>query len=201
MGGMLHKLSLIVTLLMALFPAISEAGMTTLADRELQEVFSQGFSSFTLVDGVARAEFNIDARTWTEIGSLKLGYYNDGATTGWDQDWTGVSLGSVDEDLVIKGIYIEAVFENIGNSATRSLKSVKFGTDGKSGTAGMTGSITATFTRFSGDIGSSTIDGHRLSTPFTSISFTNTGWYVSLNVDGTQKGWWVHWDNATTSGP
>jgi hypothetical protein len=204
-GGTLRRLFVIVTLLMALFPVLlgtdlnlspiaAEAGMTTLTDSELQEVSSQGFSSFTLVDGVARAQFDIKASTYTQIDSLKLGYYNDGTTIGWDEDWTAVSLGTASQDLVVSGIYLEAVFNNIDDPATRSLKSVKFGTPD------MTGSIAAAFNSFSGDIAEgSPISGHRLAPAFTSISFTNTGCYISLAVDGAQKGWWVHWDKATTN--
>jgi hypothetical protein len=187
------RTSLIVTLLMALFPAASGAGMAMLTDSQMSAIYSQGFSSFTLEGGVARAQFDITARTYTEIDSLKLGYYNDGSTTGWDQDWTTVKLGSDTEDLVVSGIYIEAVFDNIGDPATRALKSIKMGTPD------MSGAITANFNGFSGDIAAgSPISGHRLAPTFTSISFTNTGCYVSLAVDGAQKGYWVHWDNATT---
>jgi hypothetical protein len=189
----------IVALLMALIPAVSEAGMTMLTDSELQEVSSQGFSSFTLNDlggglTAARAQFDIKASTYTQIDSLKLGYYNDGTTTGWDEDWTAVSLGSEAQDLVVSGIYLEAVFNNIDDPATRSLKGIKFGTPD------MTGAIAATFNSFSGDIAAgSPISGHRVAPTFTSISFTNTGCYISLAVDGAQKGWWLHWDNAATS--
>ena len=194
-GKKFLRASLIAMLLTALFPAASGAGMTTLADRELEEVSSQGFSSFTLEGGVVRADFDIKAWTYTEIDSLKLGYYNDGTTTGWDEDWTGVKIGSASQDLAVSGIYLEAVFDNIADSATRSLKSITFGT------TGMTGDITATaFNSFSGDIAAgSAITGHRLTPSFTKISLDNTGFYISLAVDGAQKGWWVHWDRAITN--
>ena len=128
------------------FPATSSAEMAILADRELSDVVACGFSSFTLVDGVARADLGIKVSTCTEIDSLKLGHYHDGTATGWDEDWTNVQIGSDTEDLIASGLYIEAVFENIDDPAARSLKEVKFGT------ADMTGSITAAFNSFSDDI-------------------------------------------------
>ena len=187
------RVSLIASALMLLIPAASSAKMAVLADRDLAGIVAYGFSSFTLANGVARADLDINAWTYTDIDSLKLGYYDDGTTTAWDEDWTNVQLGSDAEDLAVAGLYVEAVFENIDNQAARSLKSVKFGT------ADMTGSLAANFNSFSGDIAAgSPIDGHRLSPTFTSISFTNTGCYVSLDVDGAHKGYWVHFDNATT---
>ena len=188
------KVFLIVSALIMLFPAASFAKMAVLADKELAGIVAYGFSSFTLVDGVARADIDINAWTYTEIDSLKLGYYDDGTTTGWDEDWTDVRIGSDTEDLAVSDLYIEAVFENIDDPGTRSLKSVKFGT------ADMTGSITGAFNSFSGDIAAgSPVSGHRLAPSFTSISFTGTGCHVSLNVDGVHKGYWIHWDNAATS--
>lgn len=192
--GIVGRLSLIVSALIVFIPAVLSAEMAVLADKELAGIVACGFSSFTLVGGVARAEFDIDVATYTEIDSLKLGYYDDGVTTGWDEDWTDVKLGSNSTPLRVSGLYLEAAFENIADPAARSLKGIKLGT------ADMDGSMTATFNSFSGDIAAgSPIDGHRLAPSFTSISFTNTGCYVSLNVDGAHKGYWIHWDEATTS--
>jgi hypothetical protein len=192
---MLCGLSFVVVTLILLFPLTSFAKVSVLADNELAGVVAGEFSSFTIENGVARAEFNILTSTWAEIGSLKLGYYNDGTTTGWDEDWTNVAIGSQANNLTVSGFYIEAAFLNdITNPETRTLQSIKFGT------TDMTGAITANFNSFSGDIAAgSPIDGHRLVPSFTSISFTNTGFNISLTIDGVEKGYQVHWDNATTN--
>ena len=181
-----------------------DCSMVQMNDDELSSVTAAGFSSFTLQDGITRAYFNIEASTFTEIQSLKMGYYNDGITTGWDEDWTNVSLGSSIEDLMCKGLYIEASFTNITDSATRTLNSIKVGTPS------MTGPITATFNSFSGRIEDGTgvpfmldglpIDGHRITTLGTRTIYSNNDEFsMQLSNSGPQKGWWFFWKNATVN--
>jgi len=178
--------------------------MVQMNDDDLSSVTAAGFSSFTLQDGVTRAYFNIAASTFTEIESLKMGYYNNGITTAWDEDWTNVSLGSSTEDLLCKGLYIEASFTNITDSATRALNSIKVGTPS------MTGPITATFNSFSGRIedgtgvpfmlGGQPIDGHRITTLGTRTIYSNNDEFsMQLSNSGPQKGWWFFWKNATVN--
>lgn len=178
--------------------------MVQMNDDELSEVTAAGFSSFTLQDGVTKAYFNIEAKTFTEIQSLKMGYYHNGASLGWDEDWTNVSLGSATEDLYCKGIFIEAKFSNIANAATRTLDSIKIGTPA------MTGPITATFNSFSGRIEDGTgvpvivggipIDGKRITTLGTRTVYSNNDeFYMQLSATGAQSGWWFFWKNATVN--
>jgi hypothetical protein len=178
--------------------------MVQMNDDELSEVTAAGFSSFNLQDNMTRAYFNVEASTFTEIQSLKMGYYNDGITTGWDEDWTGVSLGSSTESLTCKGLYIEASFSNIANSSTRTLNSIKVGTPA------MTGPISAAFNSFSGRIedgtgmpvivGGQSIDGHRITTLGTKTIYSNNDEFsLQLSGSGAQKGWWVFWKNATVN--
>jgi hypothetical protein len=168
---------------------------TLMTDEELSQVTGTGFSSFTLENDVAKASFNIEARTFTEIQSLKMGYYNDGTSLGWDEDWTNVSLGSATEDLVCKGLYIEAKFTNLSDPATRTLDYIKVGTPS------MTGPISATFNSFSGHIENPTdgvlVDGRRLNLGQKTITSTNSEFYLQLSRTGAQAGWWVYWNNAT----
>jgi hypothetical protein len=171
--------------------------MVQMSDEELSEVTAAGFSSFTLTGGVARAFFNIEARTFAEIDSLKMGYYStDGGTTyGWDQDWTNVSLGSASEDLILRGVYIEANFSNITDDATRQLESLRVGTPS------MTGPISATFNSFSGHIENPVdgvlVDGKRLNLGTRTIYSTDSEFYMQLSRTGGQAGWWFYWNNAT----
>jgi hypothetical protein len=181
--------------------------MVQMNDDELSAVTAAGFSSFTLTDNVTRAYLNIEAQTFTEIQSLKMGNY-DG---GWDEDWTGVSLGSSTESLICKGLYIEAGFSSITDPSARTLNSIKVGTPS------MTGPITANFNSFSGRIetggtpgtadthgtpGTLAFEGHRDTTLGTKkITSTNSEFYIQLSVSGPQKGWWFYWNNATISTP
>jgi len=98
------------------FPLFSFAQMRVVSDTELDAVSAQGFSKFSIIDNIARAEFDITTWTYTEIDSMKLGYYDDGVTgPGWDNDWTNVKLGSPTQDLVSKVVFYEAEFTDIND--------------------------------------------------------------------------------------
>ena len=97
------------------------AGMHELSDGEMAAVYATGFSTFSLTGDTARVDFNnVILSTWTEIDSMKMGYYNNGTTTAWDNDWTNVSLGTSSTDLVAQGLFIEAKFSNMTDPATRT---------------------------------------------------------------------------------
>ena len=168
--------------------------MTAMKDSELAETTGHGFSEFSFVNGVAMAKLDIRAATYTEIDSMKLGYYDNGSGLGWDQDWTNVQMGSATEDLVFNGFFIRAEFDNYDNPATRRLLSLQIGTQDLSGT------IKADFNSFSGDINSAggQISGNRLPSSFSQITSTGGGFYFAINLEGPNKGITVHFDNATT---
>lgn len=171
------------------------AFMSEMSDEELSEITGEGFSSFTLESGIAKAWFNITATTFTEIDSFKLGYYDDGSGFGWDEDWVDVSLGSSTEDLVCQGLYIEAGFTNISNAATRTLDYLKIGTDS------MNGPVSANFISFSGHIENPTdgvlVNAHRTNLGIRTIDSTNSEFYLKLEKTGSEAGWWAYWNNAT----
>jgi len=187
----LYKPVLLLALLLVAFTPV-HAWMFEMADEELSEVTGEGFSSFTLENDVVHAFFDITVSTYTEIDSLKMGYYDDGITTGWDQDWTDVSLGSASEDLVCRGLFIEAGFQNIADPDSRRLSTLRIGTPD------MTGPISANFVSFSGHIENPTdgvlVDGRRLNLGVRTIYSTNSEFSVSLDRDA---GWSFYWNNAT----
>jgi hypothetical protein len=182
-----------VILVLCLFCSPVHAWMWEVGDEALAEITGEGYSSFTLENNVARAYFNITAATYTEIDSLKMGYYNNGVTgLGWDENWEGVSLGSPTESLVCKGLYIEAGFSNMADPATRQLDFVRVGTPS------MTGPISANFISFSGHIENPIdgvlVDGRRLNLGMRTIYSTDSEFSVTLDRN---SGWWFHWGNAT----
>ncbi|MCK9264735.1 MAG: hypothetical protein ACOX3E_00055 [Desulfomonilia bacterium] len=182
-----------VILVLCLFCSPVHAWMWEVGDEALAEITGEGYSSFTLENNVARAYFNITAATYTEIDSLKMGYYNNGITgLGWDENWEGVSLGSPTESLVCKGLYIEAGFSNMADPATRQLDFVRVGTPS------MTGPISANFISFSGHIENPIdgvlVDGRRLNLGMRTIYSTDSEFSVTLDRN---SGWWFHWGNAT----
>lgn len=188
-------------MIMAAMARPSFAAMNEMCDEELNQVTGSGFSSFTLTPGpgpsesVARAYFQIVTRTYTEIESLKMGYYNDGSPLAWDQDWTNVSFGTPETDLIVNGVYIEASFTNISDPANRTLNYIRVGTPS------MTGTISAEFNSFSGQIkdtgGSDLVNKHRVSLGSATITCTDSAFSASLNTGGPEKGWWMYFDNAS----
>ena len=173
-------------------PGLASAEMFPVTDEELAAITAGGFSRFAINGDIIRADFDISTWTYTDIASLKLGFYDNGMTgPGWDNDWTAVQLGSPTEDLFTNGVYFEVEFENFNNPATRRLKSVKFGVHE------MTGKIAAAFNSFSGNVGSGV--QNRASNPFSEIILDRSGVSISLEVDGEKKGFHVQFDNAVTN--
>ena len=129
-----------------LLPPPAGADMTRMTEEELSAVTGHGFSSFTLTQDngvdIARMDLNMRAETFTEIDSMKLGYYGG----GWDENWLGLSMGSSENDLILGGFYFEAQFVDIDDPSNRQLKEVTIGW------RSVTGTITAEFNSFTGTI-------------------------------------------------
>ena len=176
------------------------SGLRELADAELAQVYGTGFSNFSLdtVNGVSVALINlpnITVGTFTEINSMKMGFYNNGATIGWDNDWTGqgtgnVSLGTSNTDLVFKGLYIEAQFTNVANNATRQFEYLHIGTPD------LTGPVSANFNSFSGEItGAANSPFTRINIGNATVTANNSAFYLSLD---RANGFRFHWGAGTT---
>jgi hypothetical protein len=190
-------------------PSLCRAGMHELSDGELSSVYAYGFSEFTLNGDIATLNFSgVTLSTWTEIQSMKMGYYTKDipnplpppvtiSSTAWDNDWTNVSLGTSGTDLVANGLYLEAGFSNIGSSATRQLEYVRIGTPN------LTGAISANFNSFSGtlDNGVTTFTRDATFGAATITATPGTGFNLTLsrNGVGNQMGYSFNWVSATKS--
>lgn len=174
-------------------PVSGFGSMGVMTDQELATVTGHGFSSFTLVDGVARADFNIVASTYTEIDSVKLGYWDNGQGKGWDQNWTSVKFGGdindKASDLVMKGFFIQAEYDNIGDSVNRQLKSIRIGSDH------VTGDLRADFQSLSRMAGGLAVN-NREAVGIKTYRFNDTELSLSIELAGPQKGVWVNFGNA-----
>jgi len=177
------------------------AEMSSLTNSQLSEVTGTGIIVFDLdlADNLARIDAGFDMGTYMEIDSMKLGHYDDGGGTGWDQDWTGVTFGTGTDELKIKGIYFEASYANVSDSAARELTSIKIGS------SNVTGSITALLNSFSGSIentsGEIIMNGHRLGERLTNpvsagVTLNNSEAYIQLDAGG---GYSIHFTNAQMS--
>ncbi len=181
-------------------------------DDEMTEIYATGFADFTITDlggdlTETRAWFNIEAFTYTEIDSLKLGYHdeydykNPTPTYGWDEDWENIVIGTDYEDpstdFHASGFYFEADFLYIDDPANRELKSFRFGFDS------VEGDISANFINFSGTIndgvGAPEYNGHSLNLGPATITSDGSNFEISLNIDDYDKGYWVTFDNAVVT--
>ena len=183
----------------AIMPPSLCAGMHELSDGEMAAIYAHGFSTFTLstdTNGNSLATINfsgVTLSTWTEIQSMKMGYYLKG-TTAWDNDWTTVSLGTSSTDLVAQGFYIKAGFSgDITNPATRQLEYVQIGT------TSLTGPISANFNSFSGSLDNGVTNISRTNLGAATITSSGGGFYLSLsrNGVGSQMGYSFNWGSAT----
>jgi hypothetical protein len=170
----LRKIGIFLAGAAILFPSLCGAGMHELSDGDMAVVYAQGFSNFSLTtdsSGISTANMtfaNTTISTWTEIRSMKMGYY--GTPLGWDQDWTTVSLGTSGTDLVVKGVYIQSEFSDITINGTRQLNYFRIGA------TSLTGTITADFNSFSGTI---------LGTTAIPYNRSNLGVAATITSDGS----------------
>ena len=176
----------------AIMPPSLCAGMHELSDGELSSVHGAGFSTFTLDGNTVTLNFSgVTLSTWTEIQSMKMGYYLKG-TTAWDNDWTSVSLGTSATDLVAKGLYIKAGFSgDITNPATRQLEYVQIGT------TSLTGPVSANFNSFSGTLDNGVTNINRTNLGAATITSGGGGFCLTLQRSGSQMGYTFNWSSAT----
>ena len=177
-----------------IIPGFSYAGMIQVSDSQLSEITGTGIIAFSLTDDITRMDLNIASGMYSDIDSIKLGYYHDGVSSGWDQDWTNVTVGSDSQELVVNGVYFEAVYSNINDPSARGLSSIRIGTDNA------TGIIAGNFNSYSGSIttggGAVIIDGHRQTASFSQINLDQSG--VSIKFDSS-GGYSVDFTNATVN--
>jgi hypothetical protein len=131
-------------------PAPLPAQMVRLEDDELAGITGHGFSSFSVTQenglDIARLNLDIRATTFTEIDSLKMGYYDRGAGSGWDQNWLATDLGQDANHLSLSGFFMEARFTDLDDPGSRQLSGVTFGYQSATGT------ISTNLQSFSGTI-------------------------------------------------
>lgn len=189
---------LIVWMAAVLFlPRPAAARMTALSDTQMAGITGSGFSSFTLQDGLAQANLAIQASIYADIQAIRMGYYQNAAgNTGWDQNWTGVTLGTASQDMVMSGMFIKAQFNNISDPANRQLVSASMGF------SNVTGTLTATqFASFSGIVSGASgvlINGQRLDLAnVAGFQLSNGQLSLTLSTQGATPGYTVQITGAT----
>jgi hypothetical protein len=142
-----------------IFSSNSFAPTKAMSDSDLSEVSAQALFQITQYSGtsafgyntgsanVVRLSLNIDMEIMAHITSFKMGYYDNGTTTGWDQDVTNYFWGSVNHTtstLLLHGLFADFGFDNIGNNATRTLNYIEVGS------MDTTGQVTGTINTLNG---------------------------------------------------
>jgi hypothetical protein len=184
---------MILVLSLLCLPSRGACEMAAMSDNELSQVTGHGFSDFTLtnVDGVdiARVDLNLQASTYATMDSLKLGYWdNTGAgNLGWDQNWLGVSVGSITEDMVLSQFFLQAEFTNINDEATRQLKTIELGFQQAYGT------LSADFASLSQGVLSREAAGAA------TYTFDGDPLILRISVDEANPGIWFDFGTATRS--
>jgi hypothetical protein len=78
---------------------------------------------------------DIHLETYTEIDSMKIGYYDNGSGPGWDQDWRNVKIGtSVTDPMLMDGFVFKADFNDLQTASRPTLKRLVIGTNRLAGT-------------------------------------------------------------------
>jgi len=183
---------MILVLSLLCLPIRGTCEMAAMTDDELAQVTGHGFADFSLtnVDGldIARIDLNLQAATYATMDSLKMGYWDNGSS-GWDQNWTGVSIGSDTMDMVLSGFVLQAEFTDIDNAATRQLKSITMGFQSA------TGSLSANFASLSEITSNVSRDASAGSATYT---FNGDPLMIHINVaDGDNPGIWFDFGTAT----
>jgi len=184
--------SAVMVLLLAVGTTPAMADLKEMSDTELADITGHGFSQFTHSGDILRADFAVMASTYTEIASLKMGYWDNGTGQGWDQNWTGVQLGSAAQDIVLRGFYIEAAFDNLSDPANRQLKSLFIGFNHVSG------DLKARFESLSQIAANGGADNARADLGDRTFRFNDTELRFSLELEGDHKGIWVRFGEGTT---
>jgi hypothetical protein len=110
-----------------------------------QTTGQRALTNFSTNDTTTRMFFNTHIETFTEIESIKLGYFERDNTPGWDQNWRNMSFGTQDTNLTIDGLIIKADFDNL-NSGEPVLKRFIIGSNMLNGTiSGDFDSFTGTY--------------------------------------------------------
>lgn len=106
-----------------------------MSDSELSNIDGQTLFSITQFSGngssnVIQINLGIDVNIFSYQSNNKMGYWNNGSSTGWDLDTQNFYYGSTDgstSPLILNGVYIEFGFDNITSSGGRTLNYIEFG--------------------------------------------------------------------------
>ncbi len=183
-------------------PLPASADLQELTSSQLSDITGTGFSKFVFTpgpddDAMVRADFNIVASAYADIGSLKMGYWaKDGSDAkAWDQNWQGVQIGTADKDMTLSGFFIEANFQHMSDAANRKLTSVFFGFNQ------VNGDLQADFQSLSKIGVGGALDDDRANLGPMLYQFNNSELSFSFQLEGPYKGLWVRFGDGTIGAP
>jgi hypothetical protein len=140
----------------------------------------RALTDFSITENTTRMFINTHIETYTEIESMKLGYYERNSVSGWDQNWTNLKFGNETENLTMDGFILKADFNDL-NSSNPELKRLIIGTNRLNGT------ISGNFESFTGAYNPIlTTDTTDDTTPVNIVTRQNLG-QKEFNFDSTDS--------------
>jgi hypothetical protein len=191
-SGIALKTLAIFALAAAFAPLPARADLREMSVSEMSDITGTGFSMFTVEGNRVRADFNILAETYTEIDSLKMGYWENADGLGWDQNWTQVKMGTPAQDMTMRGFFLEATFDHLSDPVNRRLTGVFFGF------REVTGELQANFESLSRIGVGGDEDQRRLNPGLQTFQFSNSELRISFQLEGENKGIWVRFGEGTS---
>jgi hypothetical protein len=139
-------LNILIILALICLLTDSSFALEALSKEKMKETIGQrALTDFSTTDTTTRLFLNTHIETFTEIESIKLGYFERNGLNGWDQDWTNMSFGTQQTNLTIDGLIIKADFDDL-NSSEPVLKRFIIGSNMLNGTvSGNFNSFTGTY--------------------------------------------------------
>lgn len=134
--GLFSGFFFFAVILLFINPAYAE--LKSLSEKAMRNETAQaGLASFSKNDTSIRMFTDIHLETWTDINSMKIGYYDNGSAggLGWDQNWRNVKIGtSATDQMKMDGFVFKADFDDLVNTDKPNLKRLVIGTNRLIGT-------------------------------------------------------------------
>lgn len=158
-------------------PGNVSAELTALSKTEMKEATGQqGMTNYSVEGNIARLFVDVHIETAGTIDSIKTGHYSG----GWDNDFTGVTIGSDANPVTVDGMVFIADFDNI-NSSNRSLQTVVMGTNR------IQGSVSATMNSYTGVYNDALTGGSGNAVYCNRTNLGNTTFNFDSNISETEN--------------
>lgn len=168
--------------------ASAPAEIRELTENELSDVYCQGATNIYIEENTVRVFLDMHMETYGEIDSVKAAHYEKDGASGWDIDWTAMTLGeAMDIPLITDGLVIRTEFDDI-DSNDKKLKRIIIGSNNMNGriSGEFTTSTGAVHPEVVGDTGTDPIVMNRGAElqAYEHLDIADNGFFIDINFDG-----------------